>query len=51
MTDSYPHTGDGSYEPPQAELDEPIRLEGVHGCDLDEAVGRILAYKPPTDAT
>ncbi len=46
-----PRIWDGSYEPTQAALEEPVRLEGVHDYDLDEAVGRILSYKPPPDGT
>lgn len=48
---SHPHVWDGSYEPTQAELEEPVRLEGAYDDDFDEAVGRILSYKPPPDAT
>ena len=50
---SKPHTRlwDGSYEPTQAELDEPIQLEGAHDYSFEEVVGRILSYEPPPDAT
>ncbi len=48
---SHPHVWDGSYEPTQAELEEPVRLEGVHDYNLDEAAARILSYTPPPDAT
>lgn len=42
---------DGSYEPTQAELEEPVRLEGAHEHSFEEVVGRILSYEPPPDAT
>lgn len=48
---SHPRAWDGSYVPSQAEMEEPVKLEGAHDYDLDEAVGRILSYKPPADAT
>ena len=44
MTDK-PHARiwDDSYEPTQAELDEPIQLEGAHDYSFEEVVGRILS--------
>lgn len=51
MTEPHSRIWDGSYEPTQAELEEPIRLEGVHDHDFDEVLERILNYTPPSDAT
>lgn len=48
---THPRIWDGSYEPTQAELDEPVQLEGVHDFTPEEVAERVLAFKPPPDAT
>lgn len=40
---------DDSYQPTDAELDEPVQLEGAHDRDIDGAVSRLLDYTPPSE--
>ena len=43
---------DGSYEPTQAELEEPVTLPpSAQDLPFDEAAGRIMSVPPPADAS
>ena len=49
---THPRIWDGSYEPTQAELDEPVALPpATQDLPVDEVVGRIMSVPPPADAT
>lgn len=51
MSKPSPPIWDGTYQPTQAELEESVQLEGAHDHDIDEALERILSFRPPPNAT
>lgn len=48
---THPNVWDGNYEPTQAELNEPVQLEGVHDYTPEEVAAKIMGFTPPADAT
>ena len=42
---------DSSSEPTEAELEERVQLDCVHDFTPEEVAERVLAFKPPPDAT